>query len=167
MVEVSDNPAANILIRESGGLDAWREWYRDLGDTITHVDRLEPDLNVAAPEDVRDTTTPLQTVANLMAVLESRRLSKANRSLLLGWLGATKTGPGRIKAALPPGYTLAHKTGTGFDGPTNDIGLVRTPRGAPIYIAAYFTGANPASGADRERVVADAARAALHALGHG
>ncbi|MDP1142763.1 serine hydrolase, partial [Klebsiella pneumoniae] len=44
-VEVSDNPAANILIREMGGLDALRAFYRGIGDDSTRVDRLEPEMN--------------------------------------------------------------------------------------------------------------------------
>ena len=66
-VELSDNPAANILIREMGGLDSWRNWYRSIGDSVTRVDRLEPELNLVDGE--RDTTTPDQAVANMARLL--------------------------------------------------------------------------------------------------
>ena len=56
-VEVSDNPAANILIREMGGIGVWRSWWPTFGDTTTVISRLEPDLNTALPDDPRDTTT--------------------------------------------------------------------------------------------------------------
>ena len=41
-VEVSDNPAANILIREMGGIAVWRSWWPTFGDTTTLISRLEP-----------------------------------------------------------------------------------------------------------------------------
>ena len=44
-VELSDNPAANILIRELGGLAEMQAFYRSLGDMRTRVDRLEPEMN--------------------------------------------------------------------------------------------------------------------------
>src|SRR5690606_21980500 len=73
-VEVSDNPAANILIREMGGLEAWQAWYRTIGDQVTRVDRYETELNSAVSGDLRDTTTPEQFVANLDAVLRGTLL---------------------------------------------------------------------------------------------
>ena len=36
-VELSDNPAANILIREMGGLETLRAFYRGIGDDSTRV----------------------------------------------------------------------------------------------------------------------------------
>jgi beta-lactamase class A len=166
-VELSDNPAANILIREMGGLDAWRSWYRAVGDSVTRVDRLETELNTAIPDDPRDTTTPAQTVANLDKVLLGSLLTPAHRSLLEGWLVNTPTGAGRIKAGVPAGYRVAHKTGTGAKASYNDIGMVWPSKGAPILIAVYFTGARDASPAQIEAVVAEATRASLRALGHG
>ncbi len=162
-VEVSDNPAANILIREMGGLDIWRAWYRRIGDDVTRVDRWETELNSAIPGDPRDTTTPLQTVANLATVLLSDRLSPAHRRLLESWLIASPTGDGRIKAGVPAGWRVGHKTGTGKT-PVNDIGIVWPPAGAPALIAVYFTEAHEASLESREAVVAEAARRALQAM---
>lgn len=164
MVEVSDNPAANILIREIGGLDMWRSWYRAFGDKVTRVDRLEPELNLAATGDPRDTTTPRQTVANLVSLFSGAVLKAEHRDLLLNWLIASPTGTGRIKAGVPDGAVVAHKTGTGFDGIANDIGLVTIANQAPIYLALYFSEAPDATGAERDKVVADATQALLGAL---
>ena len=44
-VEVSDNPAANILLKAMGGLEAMQAFYRSIGDTTTRVDRFEPEMN--------------------------------------------------------------------------------------------------------------------------
>lgn len=163
-VEVSDNPAANILIREMGGLEAWRAWYPAIGDTVTRVDRLEPGLNGHAGD--QDTTTPFQTAANLDRVLLGDRLNDAHRGLLEGWMLASPTGAGRIKAGAPEGWSVAHKTGTGGDGPANDIGLLRPPSGDPVRIAIYAD-IPDAAPEQRDSVIADATRLALEALVHG
>lgn len=164
-VMVSDNPAANILIRELGGLDAWQQWYRSLGDGVTRVDRAETELNSSHPGDPRDTTTPGQTIANLQSLFAGRRLHEHHLRLLQKWLIETPTGARRIKAGVPAGFITAHKTGTGGNGSTNDIGLVWPPRGSAFYVAAYYTGAVDRPPAEREAVLAEAARRGLASLG--
>lgn len=166
IVEVSDNPAANILIREMGGLDAWQAWYRSIGDRITRVDRYETELNSARPGDPRDTTTPSQYVTNLDAVLR-RTLSAASLARLTKWLVETPTGAGRMKAGVPGGYRVGHKTGTGARNTHNDIGVIWPPSGAPILMVVYFTGAQGASAKEIDEIVAEATRRGLRALGHG
>ena len=167
-VEVSDNPAANLLIRELGGLDAWRRWYANHGDRVTRVDRWETDLNRVRPGDLRDTTTPLQTVENLNGLFGRPRLTIGSEDLLVKWLVDSPVGANRIKAALPPGPAVAHKTGSSDDGRhTNDIGFIGPPgsRGRPTYIAAYYTGSSLPLLEDREAVLAAGVQAALRALG--
>jgi beta-lactamase class A len=166
-VELSDNPAANILIRELGGLDAFRAWYRAIGDTVTRVDRLEPELNDFAPGDERDTTTPQQAVANLGVVLTGDRLQPPNKAMLERWLFDSPTGPGRIKAGAPTTWRVAHKTGTNRAGLSNDIGAVYPHTGEPIRIAVYFHAPSGVAPAQRDAVIADATLVALAALNHG
>jgi beta-lactamase class A len=165
-VEVSDNPAANILIREMGGLDALRAFYRGIGDTDTRVDRLEPEMNRLDGD--KDTITPVQSVANIQRLLVSSDtpLSAGSKSLLMRWLLDAPTGMGRIKAGVPAGWTVAHKTGTGGYGPTNDIGLLYPPTGDPITLAIYYHGVRTSSDAENEAVIADATRLALKQLGY-
>jgi len=161
--ELSDNPAANILIRELGGLAAWGAWYPAIGDRTTRVDRPEMELNSAVPGDPRDTTTPERTVANLQAVVLGDVLSTDSRKRLTGWLVATPTGPNRIKAGVPKGWTVAHKTGTGRS-PVNDIAVLTPPEGPPLTIAIYYTEMRKAPLAEREKVLAEATRRVVATL---
>jgi beta-lactamase class A len=167
-VEQSDNPAANLLIRELGGLDAWRNWYRGIDDRFTRVDRWELALNAVGPGDPRDTTSPLQTVANLHRLFGARLLTPQHRALLLKWLIDSPRGPNRIKAAAGPGSIVAHKIGTaGSRGHTNDIGLI-WPRGAPArttFVAAYYSGSPLPTLEAREAALATAVRSALGSVG--
>ena len=73
------------------------------------------------------------------------------------------TGMNRIKAGVPSGWRVAHKTGTGGYGPTNDIGVLYPPTGAPVIIAAYYHAAT--DDPKNEAVIAEATRMALIALG--
>lgn len=166
-VEESDNPAANILIRELGGLDAMRQFYRDLGDETTRVDRMEPEMN--RWDGDKDTILPSQSVRNLEKLLlsEASPLNSASKRLLLEWMVATPTGAGRLKAGVPAGWTVAHKTGSGGYGPVNDIGILYPVDGAPIVVAAYFHGNAQSTNAQREAAIAEATRQMLDVLGHG
>jgi Beta-lactamase class A len=47
-VRVSDNTAANLILKEIGGPAGWTAYARTLGDTTSRLDRIEPDLNLAA-----------------------------------------------------------------------------------------------------------------------
>lgn len=165
-VELSDNPAANILIRELGGLDAVRAFYRGIGDESTRVDRLEPEMNRLDGD--KDTITPAQSALNIAHLLVSSDtpLSPASKALLTRWMTDTPTGQGRIKAGAPAGWTVAHKTGTGGYGPTNDIGVLTPPSGDPLVLAVYYHGARATPSEANEAVIAEATRIALKAMGH-
>jgi len=166
-VEVSDNPAANLLIQAYGGLDAWRGWFRSIGDAVTTVDRPEPRMNLKDGD--KDTTTPNQTVANLFKIYDAENALRPRPELAIHldeWLNATATGPNRIKAGVPAGWSVAHKTGTGGAGQTNDIGEIATISARPIYVAVYYDAPATLPEARRDAVIADATRIAMKALGH-
>ena len=164
-VEVSDNPAANLLLKALGGLEPMRAFYRSLGDASTTVDRFEPEMNRLDGD--KDTITPLSSASNLHRLLvdPATPLSAAHKAILLRWMVDSPTGANRLKAGVPAGWTVAHKTGTGGYGPTNDIGVLYPPTGAPVIVAAYYHATRSSSDEANGAVIAAAARMALTALG--
>jgi beta-lactamase class A len=136
-VEWSDNTAANLLLQILGGPQGLTAFIRTLGDNITRFDRNEPALNVVAPGEVNDTTTPAAMVGLLSTVLFGRVLSPESRSRLEGWMLDAKVGDHRIPAGLPPGWRIAHKTGT-WSNQANDVGIVWPPNRAPIVVATFY-----------------------------
>ena len=46
---MSDNTAANLLINRLGETQAVTAYVRGIGDDVTRLDRMEPDLNVFVP----------------------------------------------------------------------------------------------------------------------
>ncbi len=165
-VEVSDNPAANLLLKALGGLEAMQAFYRSIGDTSTRVDRFEPEMNRLDGD--KDTIAPGRSQSNLyrLFVDQDTPLSPESKAMLMGWMFASPTGMGRIKAGVPAGWRVAHKTGTGGYGPTNDIGVLYPPTGGPITIAIYYHGVRASSPEQNEAVIADATRMTLAALGY-
>jgi beta-lactamase class A len=156
-VTESDNTAANLLLARVGGPASLTRFLRALGDPVTRLDRNEPALNHPVPGRPYDTTTPEAMLGTLRTLLLGNVLSAASRDQLLRWLLATNTGGARLRAGLPAGWRLAHKTGTGVNGATNDIGLLYPPGRAPILVAAYYTGAK-ISQTRRDAVLAEVAR---------
>ncbi|WP_428154412.1 class A beta-lactamase [Brevundimonas sp.] len=164
-VEVSDNPAANLLLKAMGGLSAMQAFYRDIGDDSTRADRFEPEMNRLDGD--KDTIRPGQSVANIRRLFldETSPLNAASRTMLLRWMTDTPTGQNRLRAGAPAGWRVAHKTGTGGYGPTNDIGLLYPPTGRPVIVAVYYHANRASSDADNAAVIAEATRRALKALG--
>ncbi|WP_279595694.1 class A beta-lactamase [Methylobacterium sp. J-090] len=164
-VEWSDNTAANLMLNALGGPSALTTWLRGIGDPTTRLDRTEPDLNTAIPDDPRDTTTPEAMRATLERILVGTVLSPATRTHLDGWMVAGRTGFKRLRAGLPPDWTVGDKTGSGDNGTYNDVAILRPPGQAPILAAVYLTGSTApvtdvdAAYAEIGRMIAEAVRA--------
>ena len=166
-VEVSDNPAANLLLKAMGGPSAMQTFYRGIGDDSTRSDRFEPEMNRLDGD--KDTILPNQSVANLRRLFldKASPLTAASRDLLLQWMTDTPTGQNRLRAGTPAEWRVAHKTGTGGYGPTNDIGLLYPPNGQPVIVAAYYHATRATSDDANAAVIAEATRRALKVLGRG
>ena len=156
-VVLSDNTAANLLLRSLGGPTGLTASLRRLGDRTTRLDRTEPALNEAKPGDLRDTTTPNAMLETLNGVLLGSSLSPVGRRRLTGWAMACQTGDARIRAGVPLGWRVGDKTGTGGDGATNDVAVVWPPGRAPLVIALFSVGSK-ASEPQRSAVLARVAR---------
>ena len=115
-----------------GGLNAINQFARSIGDKSFRLDRGEPELNTALPNDPRDTTTPEAMEKTLQKLVLGNTLGSAQRTQLKTWLLGNTTGDHRIRAALPKNWILADKTGTGDYGVTNDIGIIWPNNCKPI-----------------------------------
>lgn len=136
---VSDNAAANILLRTIGGPAEVTRFAQLQGDLFTRLDRTEPQLNQNAPNDPRDTTTPRAMVNTMDRVLVGDALMPPSREQLLSWMTASQSGLKRIRAGLPKGWKAGDKTGTGERGAVNDIAIATPSDGSPILIAIYLS----------------------------
>jgi len=158
-ITVSDNTAANLLLASMGGPGAVTRFARRLGDTVTRLDRIEPDLNVASPGDIRDTTTPNAAIATQQKLLLGDALSAVSRAKLIAWLRGCTTGAEKLHAGLPPGWSIGDKTGSGAQNETNDVGILYPPQRPPLLVTAYYAGSS-GDAASRNAVLAEAGRIA-------
>lgn len=162
-ITLSDNAAGNLLLKSFGGPEALTRHARTLGDTMTRLDRWEPELNEATPGDPRDTTTPRAMATALRAAMLGEALSASGREHLVRWMQASQTNGKRLRAGLPAGWRLGSKTGTGARGTTNDVGVFWPPGRAPVVVAVYLT----ESGAEEAARNAAVARVAQGVTGGG
>lgn len=139
IVQVSDNTAANLLLRSVGGPGAFTRFIRSLGDPVTRLDRNEPELNFYEGE--LDTTTPRAILVSARAILLGEALKPASRAMLEGWMIESTTGSKRLRAAFPKDWIAGDKTGTSAVQQTNDFALVRPLGRSPLLVSAYYDAA--------------------------
>jgi beta-lactamase class A len=139
---LSDNTAANLLLKAIGGPAALTRYARGLGDQQTRLDRMEPDLNSVTPGDERDTTTPAGMLKNLHTLLLEDKLAPASRDQLENWMVENKTGDNLIRAGLPGDWRVGDKTGRGSLGAIGDIAIIRPAGKQPLLLAVYEVGSN-------------------------
>jgi beta-lactamase class A len=141
IVEVSDNSAANILLRRTGGPEALTRFIRGCGDPVTRLDRFEMELGSNLPGDPRDTTSPAAMAGLVRKLVLGDVLAEENRDRLHVWLKKSVPGPDRLKAGLPsPPWLVGHKTGTAANGGVNDVAVAWRSGRAPIVVASYLSG---------------------------
>lgn len=139
-ITVSDNSAANLLLRTIGGPAGFTKWLRSLGDPATRLDRWETAMGEGKPGDVRDTTTPVAMAGLARQLVLGSALAPASRAQLAAWMKDTRTSATALRAGLPKDWVVGDKTGTGGYGTANLVAVVWPPRRAPLVVASYITG---------------------------
>jgi len=142
----SDNQATDALLAAIGGPQAVNRWLRRAGVSGMRMDRdiatLVRDDGIVDPAktvDVRDSATPYAMVNFLSGLHRGQWLSPSSRAVLMSAMERCVTGKGRIRALMPEGARVAHKTGT-LNNTASDIGFIQTADGRTIAVAIYVTG---------------------------
>ena len=138
-VSFSDNTAANILLNGMGGPAALTRFMRSIGDEVTRLDRIEPEVNSNTPGDERDTTTPRAMVESMLRIFTQDVLSLASRALLIECMMSARTGTDRVRKGLPRAWQTGDKPGTGENNAFNDLVITWPPQRRPILAAVYMS----------------------------
>ena len=193
MLVVSDNSAADVVLREAGGPEAVTARMREVGLPGIRVDRptailisdwvgaknIPPEaewnlsmwrrLQNAVPNnqhmaarraemrDPKDTATPDDMTKLLVHIWKKDLLTPASSNELIGMMERCETGKARIKAMLPQGTDVAHKTGT-LGGVVNDVGVITLPNELGHVALSVFTKASNRPEDASEKAVAEVAR---------
>ncbi|MGI4730411.1 MAG: serine hydrolase [Janthinobacterium lividum] len=136
-------PGERLLQSRTAGL-TWQPSYALGGNFEAARSRLSPAARAAALDayvsDPPDGAEPIGIADALARLARGELLSETSTRILLDTMGNSVTGRARLRAALPGGWTIAHKTGTGQDLGTrnagfNDVGLLTAPDGTRYAIA--------------------------------
>jgi beta-lactamase class A len=155
MLVHSDNRATDVLLNDLGGPRAVHDWLQDNGISGLRVDRNIADLLRSKRDlwDRRDSSTPVAMIDLLSRIYKAELIKPESRNYLLDLMAQCQTGRNRMKALLPFGTPVEHKTGT-LDGLTDDVGFITLPDGRRVAVAIFARG-----GRDRPRTIAESARA--------
>lgn len=141
--EIRFGPGERLLQAGTAGL-AWKPQYSMAGEFQRARAALPPTVRRAAFDayvaDPVDGAAPSAIALALARLHAGELLSAGSTKFLTTVMSGTRTGKARLRAAVPTGWTLAHKTGTGQDlaGRTagfNDIGILTAPDGKAYSIA--------------------------------
>lgn len=146
MITRSHNEATDGLIRAVGGFENVNNWLsrkgisgQRLDHTMATLVRDDGKVDPARVIDTRTSSTPRAMIALLAAIDRGGVLAPESRAVLLDTMTRTSTGKTRIRAGVPEGTLVAHKTGT-LAGVTDDVGIVRLPDGRHLAVAFFVTG---------------------------
>ena len=164
--DIRFGPGERLLQSGTAGL-VWQQ-SMSVGNSFEIArSRLSPEVRAAAFQryvnDPVDGAAPLAIADALARLARGELLSETSTRLLLSTMSSTVTGRARLKAALPAGWELAHKTGTGQEllrrnAGFNDVGLMTAPDGRR-YAIAVMIGDTAAPMRDRQRLIQNAAAA--------
>lgn len=155
MLVRSDNPATDLLLRDLGGPATVQAWLTQNRITGVRIDRSIARLlsDRRDLQDIRDSSTPRAMVELLRRIDSGKLIGPASRAYLLDLMARCMTGRNRMRALLPTGTQVEHKTGT-LSGLSSDVGFITLPDGRRIAVAFFARG-----GTNRPRTIAQAARA--------
>ncbi|WP_417879026.1 class A beta-lactamase [Vibrio sp.] len=135
---MSDNTAANIIIKAVGGTQSITNFVKDIGDTQTRLDRMEPDLNEGALNDPRDTTTPTAITNTLNELLFGSTLSDSSKDQLNEWMANNQVTGNLLRSVLPSDLKIADRSGAGGFGARSITAIVWNDQQPPTIISIYI-----------------------------
>ncbi|WP_294313630.1 serine hydrolase [uncultured Sphingomonas sp.] len=142
--DIRFGPGERLLQSKTAGL-VWNQATMSKGSGFELArSRLSPEVRAAALDayvnDPPDGAAPLAIADALARLARGELFSETSTRILLDTMGASVTGRARLRAAIPAGWKIAHKTGTGQDlgsrnAGFNDVGLLTAPDGRRYAIA--------------------------------
>ncbi|GKS03017.1 serine hydrolase [Sphingomonas aquatilis] len=142
--DIRFGPGERLLQSKTAGL-VWNQATMSKGNGFELArSRLSPEVRAAALDayvnDPPDGAAPLAIADALARLARGELFTETSTRILLDTMGASVTGRARLRAAIPAGWKIAHKTGTGQDlgsrnAGFNDVGLLTAPDGRRYAIA--------------------------------
>lgn len=145
MVSESDNNATDILLNYIGGLSNLQEYLNNMGFSDIKISADEKMMEDDIQNQYLNVASPLSVIKFMKFVREVNVLSDNSKQFLDKTMVETITGLDKLKAGLPEGVILGHKTGmssrkaNGIRIAENDAGFVNLSNGETYYIAVFVS----------------------------
>ncbi|MEM8877550.1 MAG: class A beta-lactamase [Pseudomonadota bacterium] len=162
-LDLSDNTAANLLIDRLGGPSSIMTNLGIVGDSVTRIDRREPDLNTFTHGDPRDTTSPAAMLTTWDAMLLGDALEPESQAQLAEWMSHGGTTGAFLRASAPNNWQVVDKSGGGREYTRSVVAMVTPPGEAP-YLVAIYVSDTPADWAMRNAAVAEIGAAVIEVM---
>ena len=165
MVAHSDNNGCDILLRMIGGPESVQKFINKQGIKDITIKLDEEQMGKAWENLYVNVTTPEATTLLLEKFYKGKILKKSTTDYLYRIMVQTSRGLTWMKAGLPSGTELAHRTGISGNNQDNmraamnDIGIFKLPNGQHIILSVYLKNITEER-ADTEKIIADIANAA-------
>jgi len=163
-VSKSDNNGCDILFRFVGGTSEVDKYIRGLGFKDFSIAATEEEMH--GPWEVQYTnwSTPYTAAGVLESFRTGNILPEEFHDFLWQTMTGTTTGSNKIKAQLPKGTVVAHKTGSSFrnaDGlnaAENDMAIIQLPDGRYYSLVVFVADSMESSGTNC-KIIADISKA--------
>ncbi len=158
-VSHSDNNGCDILLNLLGGPEKVQDFIRQQGIKDITIKVNEQQMRTWDNLYV-NTTTPIATTLLLEKFYQGKILKKETSSYLYQIMVETSRGTTWMKAGLPQGTELAHRTGISntneqnLRAAMNDIGIVKLPNGHHFTLSIYLMNITEKR-EDSEKLIAD------------
>ncbi|KAB1232687.1 class A beta-lactamase, subclass A2 [Chryseobacterium viscerum] len=162
-VSHSDNNGCDILLNIIGGTEVVQKFINQQGIKDFTIKLNEQEMS-SFDKCYINTTTPLATTELLEKFYKGKILKKETTKYLYQVMVETSRGLTWMKAGLPIGTELAHRTGisgrneNNLRAAMNDVGIIKLPNGKHIILSVYLKNINEEM-ADTEKIIADISRA--------
>ncbi|WP_106917678.1 class A beta-lactamase, subclass A2 [Chryseobacterium aurantiacum] len=162
-VSHSDNNGCDILLNIIGGTDSVQKFINQQGIKDFTIKVNEQQMS-SFDKFYLNTTTPLATTDLLEKFYKGKVLKKETTKYLYQIMVETSRGLTWMKAGLPAGTEVAHRTGissrneNNLRAAMNDVGIVKLPNGKHFILSVYLKNINEEM-ADTEKIIADISNA--------
>lgn len=160
MVATSDNNACDILLRRIGGPVAVNNYFKNIGIKNLQIEVNEEEMHQNWETQFRNIDSPVSVAETLRKFYLREYLTGNSHDFLWAMMANSITGKNRIKAGVPQGSSVAHKTGTsgrdsnGVSSATNDAAIITLPDGR-MFVVVIFVTDSKESDEVNERIIAD------------
>lgn len=162
-VSHSDNNGCDILLKLIGGTETVQKFINKIGVKDFTIKMNEDQMRTWENLYI-NTTTPIATTELLEKFYNGKVLKKATTKYLYQIMVECSRGTTWMKAGLPDGTELAHRTGISGTNDKNlrvamnDIGIVKLPNGKHFFLSIYLKNITEPR-EDTEKIIADITKA--------